>query len=136
MKDETPRLETPVGFGQLVGYRLTRWRQDEAEIELVSEAKHLNRTNRPHGGVIATLIDAACGFPGCYSPEPHRRRRALTLSLTASFLGRAEAGSILAARARRTGGGQTVFFARCEIADAAGQLIATGEGSFRYLRDE
>ena len=55
MSERIPRLETPVGFGKLVGYRLIHWRPDEAELELVLEPRHLNRSNVPHGGVIATL---------------------------------------------------------------------------------
>jgi uncharacterized protein (TIGR00369 family) len=134
MSATPPHLETPVGFGKLVGYRLTRWAPEEAELELVLEPRHLNRSNVPHGGVIATLIDTACGFAGCYSAEPGRRRRAVTLSLSTSFLGQAEASTTLTAKARRTGGGQTVFFARCDLLDGAGHLIATGEGTFKDLR--
>ena len=114
-----------------MGYRLTRWHPDEAELELVLEPRHLNRSNVPHGGVIATLIDTACGFAGCYSAEPGKRRRAVTLSLNTSFIGQASAETILTAKARRTGGGQTVFFARCDLLDGDGHLIATGEGSFK-----
>ena len=119
MSERPSHLETPVGFGKLVGYRLTRWRPDEAELELVLEPRHLNRSNVPHGGVIATLIDTACGFAGCCSAEPGKIRRAVTLALTTSFLGQAEAGTTLAAKARRTGGGRTVFFARCDLVDSA-----------------
>ena len=136
MSERIPRLEIPVGFGKLVGYRLIQWRPDEAELELVLEPRHLNRSNVPHGGVIATLIDTACGFAGCYSAEPGKRRRAVTLSLNTSFIGQASAETILTAKARRTGGGQTVFFARCDLLDGEGRLIATGEGSFKYLRGE
>jgi len=134
MSERPSHLETPVGFGKLVGYRLTRWRPDEAELELALEPRHLNRSDVPHGGVIATLIDTACGFAGCYSTEPGRRRRAVTLALNTSFIGQAEANTTLIAKARRTGGGQTVFFARCDLVDGQGRLIATGEGTFKYLR--
>ena len=136
MSERPSHLETPVGFGKLVGYRLTRWRPDEAELELVLEPRHLNRSNVPHGGVIATLIDTACGLAGCYSAESGRRRRAVTLSLNTSFLGQARADTTLIAKARRTGGGHTVFFARCDLLDGEGRLIATGEGTFKYLRGE
>jgi acyl-coenzyme A thioesterase PaaI-like protein len=60
----------------------------------------------------------------------------VTLSLNTSFIGQASADTILTAKARRTGGGQTVFFARCDLLDGEGHLIATGEGSFKYLRSE
>ena len=135
MPDKSSPLETPVGFGQLVGYRLTLWRPDQAELELHLEARHLNRSHVPHGGVITTLLDTVCGYAGCYSAEPGKIRRAMTLSLNTSFLGQAVASSTLTARARRTGGGQTVFFARGELVDDEGRLIATAEGVFKYLRE-
>ena len=119
MPGKSPSLETPVGFGALVGYRLAVWGPDHAEPELHPEPRHLNRSHVPHGGVIATLIDTACGFAGCCSAEPGKIRRAVTLALTTSFLGQAEAGTTLAAKARRTGGGRTVFFARCDLVDSA-----------------
>ena len=63
--------------------------------------------------VLATLIDTACGFAGCYCAEPGRVRRAVTLTMSTSFLGQAAAGDILTAKARRTGGGKNIFFTRC-----------------------
>jgi uncharacterized protein (TIGR00369 family) len=134
MTEKPPPLEMPVGFGALVGYRLTLWRPDHAELELPLEARHLNRSHVPHGGVITTLLDTVCGYAGCHSAEPGKIRRAMTLTLATSFLGQAAAGGTLTARGRRTGGGQTVFFARGELLDGEGRLIATAEGVFKYLR--
>ena len=80
------------------------------------------------------MIDTAAGYAGCYCAEPGRVRRAVTLSLTTSFIAAAMEGAILTAKARRTGGGRSIYFARCELVDDAGRLIATGEGSFKYRR--
>ena len=77
------------GFAQLVGYRLTKWEPDYAEVELDLELRHLNRSGVPHGGVIATLIDTAGGFVGCYCAVPGRVRRAVTLNMSTNFLGQA-----------------------------------------------
>jgi uncharacterized protein (TIGR00369 family) len=129
-----PLLEIPHGFGQLVGYRLAVWRPDYAEVVLPIEPQHLNRSQVPHGGLLVTMIDTAAGYAGCYCAEPGRVRRAVTLSLTTSFIAAAMEGAILTAKARRTGGGRSIYFARCELVDDAGRLIATGEGSFKYRR--
>jgi uncharacterized protein (TIGR00369 family) len=126
-------LEAPTGFAALVGYRLTDWRPDHAQIELALEPRHLNRSHLLHGGVITTLIDAACGFAGCHPVAGEKNRRAVTLSLSTSFISQASRQTILTAKARRTGGGKTVFFARCEILDGEGRVVATGEGTFKYL---
>ena len=84
--------------------------------------------------MLVTLIDTAAGYAGCYCAEPGRTRRAVTLSLTTSFLAPALAGATLTAKAQRTGGGQSIYFARCELVDETGRLIATGEGTFKYRR--
>ena len=84
-------MSTPLyehgNFAEMIGYRLTAWRQDAAEIFFEAEARHMNRSGLLHGGVLATVIDAACGFAGCYQAPPGQGRRALTLSLTTQYIG-------------------------------------------------
>src|SRR5882724_3888094 len=118
------------GFNVLLGYRLAEWRADFARLELALEPKHLNRSGVVHGGVLATMLDVALGYCGVYTAEPGRLRRAVTLSMTTSYLGQAKSGT-LSCIARRRGGGKTVFFASGEVLDEAGALIAMGEGTFR-----
>ena len=119
-------------FADLVDYRLAGWREGAAEISLEVGPQHLNRSGVLHGGVIATLIDTACGFAGCYRPPPQKRRRALTLSLHTQFLGPVAVGAQLRAEARRIGGGRQIFFSSCEVRDQDGRLVARGDGTFRY----
>ncbi len=119
-------------FAEMIGYRLTAWRQDEAEIYFEADDRHMNRSGLLHGGVLATVIDAACGFAGCYEPSPGQGRRALTLSLTTQYLGAVAAGTRLTATAARDGGGRKIFFSSCEVRDAEGRLVATGSGTFKY----
>src|SRR5260221_9980422 len=88
---DTPRQ--PERFADLVGYRLAQWRDDHAEIVLALGPQHVNRTGRLHGGVLATLIDAACGYAGTFAVGG-RPRDALTLALTTQFLAPAHAASI------------------------------------------
>ncbi|MDH3472438.1 MAG: PaaI family thioesterase [Rhodospirillales bacterium] len=120
------------GFADLVGYRLAGWREAEAELTLAVEARHLNRGGVLHGGVLTTLIDTACSYAGCYTPEGATPRRAFTLSLTCQFIASVEAGAVLTARAERSGGGRQVFFARCDVRDQDGRLIGQGDGVHRY----
>src|SRR5437899_5714149 len=136
--DDTPRdpveIETMRGFNVLLGYRLAEWREDFARLELVLEPKHLNRSGVVHGGVLATMLDVTLGYAGVYTAEPGRVRRAVTLSMTTSFLGQAKSG-VLNCLARRRGGGKTIFMATGEVLDEGGQLIALGEGTFRYIAE-
>jgi uncharacterized protein (TIGR00369 family) len=120
------------GFAKLVGYRLTAWAEGQAEISLTVERRHLNRSGVLHGGVVTSMIDAACGYSGCYTPVAGHVRRAMTLSLTCQFVGAAEEGARLTARARVSGGGRKIFFVSCELRDQEQRLVAQGEGVFRY----
>ena len=122
------------GFARLIGYRLMRWELDYAEVVLEIGSQHLNRGGVAHGGALTSLIDTACGFAGCWAP-PGESRAAVTLSLTTSFLAPAKSGRLFAT-ARKTGGGRGVFFASAEIRDAAGVLIAHGDGVFRYRNSQ
>ena len=118
------------GYAKLIGYRLVRWEPDFAEIVLDLGPEHHNRGHVAHGGVLATLIDTACGFAGCWAP-PGESRAAVTLSMTTQFLAAAKSGRLIAT-GRRVGGGRGVFFATAEIRDADGAVVARGEGVFRY----
>lgn len=119
------------GFAELVGYELTEWRQDYAAVTLTVEERHLNRSGFLHGGVLATLLDTACGYSGTHSATEGHIRRAFTLSLNSHFVAPAEAGATLIAVAERTGGGRRTYFSRCEVRDQEGRLIGQGEGVFQ-----
>ncbi|GAB4234317.1 MAG: PaaI family thioesterase [Kiloniellaceae bacterium] len=121
------------GFADLVGYELVTWEDDLAEVALTVAKHHLNRSGIMHGGVLTTLVDTACGYCGCYSPEGEKTRRAFTLSLTTNFIGTGQEGRRLTARARRSGGGKSVFFADCEVRDETGRVIGSGQGTFKYI---
>ena len=126
-----PPAPTHGPFKDLIGYELTAWGQDTAAVALSVE-RHMNRSGVAHGGVVATLIDTACGFAGCYRAPPAAPRRALTLALHTQFIGPATAGARLVALAHRTGGGRQIFFSTCEVRDQDGRLVARGDGTFRY----
>ncbi len=132
VKDADP-LRSHGGFADLVGYHLVNWEDDVAEVGLTVEKRHLNRSGVMHGGVLTTLIDTACGYCGCYTPEGHTPRRAFTLSLTCNFIGIAQEGQRLVARASRSGGGKSLFFADCEVRDENGRVIGSGQGTFKYI---
>lgn len=128
---ETSKLGSPLQ--ELLGYRLVEWETDWAAIAYVIDPAHLNRVDRLHGGVLATLLDAACGFSGCYSSDPTRPLACVTLSLTVNYVASVTAGRLVA-EGRRTGGGRMIFFAEGAVRDESGRLIASSTGAFRYLK--
>jgi uncharacterized protein (TIGR00369 family) len=77
------------------------------------------------------LIDFTGGMAGCYSP-PDSIRKAVTLSLTTSFIASASSGVIRAIGHKRSGG-RRIFVSTVEVTDEAGNLIALGEGTYRYV---
>ncbi len=128
-------LEDTVGFNAVLGMKLVEWSASHAVMELPIQPQHLNRSNALHGGVIATLIDAVLGYAGVWVPEGEPRRKALTLTLTTNFMGQVREGKVRATAVKK-GGGRNIFFASCEVHDEAGNLIAIGEGSYRYRKSD
>lgn len=122
-------------FSRNVGFEVAVWRKNYAELRLKIEPRHLNRSGRVHGGVMMTLIDAACGYAGSYDPKAPHPRLTSSLSITVNFLANTGQGT-LRTIARRTGGGRSLFFARAEVLDDAGTRLAEGVSTFRYRSDE
>jgi uncharacterized protein (TIGR00369 family) len=126
------------GFAHLLGYQLSEWSPGLAVVEMTLRPEHLNRAGLPHGGLLTTLLDTACGYAGCYCPIPGHIRRTLTLSLTTNYIGQARSGSVCAV-ARVIGGGRKIFFTSAELFDGKpdqvkANLIASATGTFRYHR--
>ena len=118
-------------FNELIGFQIAEWREDYVELTLQLERKHLNRSGVVHGGVLATLIDAAGGFAGCYCAVKGNVRRGLTLSVTTNFTGQARTGTVRVVGRKRVGG-RKIFFASVEAFNEQGDLIALGECTYRY----
>lgn len=123
--------EEPSGYRELLGYRLSEWREGYAAIELDVMACHLNRAGVLHGGALASLIDNACGYAATWAPVDAAPRQCVTLSLTVSFAGQVSANRIRAV-GRVKGGGRKIIFCAAEVHDETGNLIGLGEGTFRY----
>ena len=121
----------PSAFNQSVGLRLVDWIDGRATVELDVGGDHLNRSGVVHGGVLMTMIDVACGYAGTWTEAADGARLCVTLDLTTSFVAPALAGRLTTV-ATGTGGGRRIFFARAEVRDEAGALLAMGQGSFRY----
>ncbi len=129
---ELDPLRARDGFADLVEYRLTLWSEGYCELELAVAAKHLNRSGLLHGGVPATLMDAACGYAGCFIATPGRRRRGFTLALNTQFIGAVGAGTTIVCKATKTGGGRSIFFASAEVLSQDGELLARGDAVYKY----
>jgi uncharacterized protein (TIGR00369 family) len=122
----------PAGFRNLVGYRTRAWREGYGEIHLDIKPTHLNMLGFVHGGVYATILDAALGHAVGWCSVPGNRRAAVTVSLTTTYLSGASSGTLIAIGRLLHIEGR---IATCsgEIRDPAGKLFARGQASFMYL---
>ena len=122
--------DPPSAFAQHLGFELTDWGEGFSRYEMPITEALGNRQGIPHGGVHATLLDAAMGISGCWTGDPDTRVHALTLSLNVQFIGRAT-GTRLICEGRCTGGGHKTFFAEAVLTDDTGVLVAKGTGVFK-----
>lgn len=118
-------------FFDFMGFKLAEWQNDCVVLTLEIAPHHLNLHGTLHGGVITAMIDNACAMAGCYCPNSGHIRKAITLSLTTSFTGRATSGTIRAIGRKRSGG-RRIYVSTTEIIDENGNLIAVGEATNRY----
>ncbi len=130
MSAELP-LDNP--FLVSLGLRMTAWSPGAVAFELAMSPRLGNRSGRVQGGVICTLLDAAAGYAGLYTPPGEPEAHSVTLSLTSHFMSSGE-GSLLRARGNVERRGRSVYFARAEVWLDGEQLLASGIGAFKYLR--
>jgi uncharacterized protein (TIGR00369 family) len=119
------------GYFNHLDFQMVEWEQGYAVLELEIGPQHLNRSLTLHGGVLSAMLDTVCGFSGCYCPVPGNIRKAVTLSLTTSFTGQAVSGIVRAVGRKRTRG-RKIYVSSAEVFNAAGEIIAIGEATYRY----
>lgn len=117
-----------------LGLRLVDWRPDFAVFELAVERRHLNYGLRLHGGVVAMLLDVACGYAAMPEADGLPGGSVMTIGLNVSYLAGAPGGKVRAT-GQRTGGGRRIVFCSAELAGEDGVLIATAQASMRVSLD-
>jgi len=120
------------GFRQFIGMIVRELTANQAVMELAIGPQHRNSHGSLHGGVLASIIDNTGGLAGCYCPSSGNIRKAVTLSLTTSFVASVSSG-VIQATGRKRSGGRRIFVSTIEVTDEAGNLIALGEATYRYI---
>ncbi|MEH6630907.1 MAG: PaaI family thioesterase [Halopseudomonas aestusnigri] len=131
--DMSAEIDGPSNFGQHIGYSLTEWSEGQATVSLTIDECHQNRAGIMHGGVLATLIDTACGYAIIHNPDPAKQRKAVTLSLSTQFTAAANVGDHLKATGVLKGGGKHIKFLSCEVRNQSGQLVGQGEAVMKIF---
>lgn len=132
MTENPPDLGPHYGFQSLLGFRKTVHEPDFARIELDLRPELANLMGIPHGGVHATLLDAALGSSACFTTPGGPLRKAVTLNLNVSYLAVPQ-GRRLIAEGRRVGGGRKVYFSEGTLCDETGLVLARATGTFRFI---
>ncbi|WP_419900018.1 PaaI family thioesterase [Roseomonas sp. USHLN139] len=128
---KTDLASPPPPYHELLGIRLTEWRDGYARVVCDSGAGHLNRSGIVHGGVILSLIDQAGAFAGLWCSIEGNIRKAVTIDLDCRFTGQVAGGEIVAI-GQVISRGRNIFFARTEVFDAAGKMVAFGASTHRW----
>jgi uncharacterized protein (TIGR00369 family) len=86
-----------------------------------------------HGGVLATLVDAAVGGAlGTYGTAAAGGVDQATLDLNVSFVGAAR-GDAIFAEGRILRRGRTIAFGETRVTDATGTLVAIGRATYMLI---
>lgn len=118
-------------YWRLLGIETAKGRDGEVILRVVVEDKLLQFYGKVHGGVIATLLDAAAAVAINLELEPDRG--AHTVEMKINYLRPVEKG-ILYARGELIHMGRTLSVGKAEVWDDQGRSIAYGTGTF-YLVD-
>lgn len=121
-------------FNNHLGFVIEEWQEDYIKMSAKLKPEHLNRSGIPHGGFISALLDAATALSGAYSEDPLDYKKSLTLSLNINYLGQAQSNKIYAI-GRVTASGKNIYYGAADIYDSFDNIIATGQGVFRYRKE-
>jgi len=119
-------------FHGLLGIEMLHWEEGLVRLVCVPGPQHANRSGIVHGGVMLALLDQANAFAGLFCPAPGRKRHAVTLDLDTRFTGQGRLGHRLIAEGKLVTAGRNIFFARGEVRDEGGALVAFGASTHRY----
>lgn len=128
---ELRKLVDSMPFNQMIGIRVTRMHADGVTIECSVRNELRNSANLLHGGVTATMADAAVGI--ALTRHFRGQRLATTAELKISYLRPILAGKALArAHLIRIGGNLCV--GRVDVFDSQRRLAATALATYLLLR--
>jgi uncharacterized protein (TIGR00369 family) len=124
-------LKTISPFNRLVGIRLVRVHRDGVTIDCKLRPELLNVAGVLHGGVTATLADAAVGI--AITQRVGRTGAATTVEMKLNYL-RPVSGRKITARARLLRMGSTLCIGRVDMFDDAKELVSTALVTYMLLK--
>ncbi len=128
---QTRALIPQMPFNHHLGLRVVRMFKDGLALECEMRPDMQNGHGTLHGGVTATLVDAAVGIAAVALSGG---RRLSTVDLKVTYLRPASAGK-LHCRAHLIKAGRTVVFGEAKVRDGQGRVIASGQATYIYLEE-
>ncbi len=130
-------VEDVIPFNRMLGVELRAYDPEEGSVTLALPlgGDHVGNVVRkaPHGGVVASLVDAAAGAAAAIRVEPEALSSVATIDMRVDFLEPAE-GDVLLAEAAVARAGARVVVVRTDVRDRDGTLVAIGTSAFRVDR--
>jgi uncharacterized protein (TIGR00369 family) len=125
---------TPIPFGNLLGLKLVRYENGEAEVTLEARPDLMNSWSVVHGGVTMTLLDVCMSHAARSSAAANGQdvRGAATVEMKTSFM-RPSLGA-LTCKAKMLHRTATMAFVEGTVTDSAGELLSHATGTFKFLR--
>jgi uncharacterized protein (TIGR00369 family) len=121
-------------FSRLMGFTIDHAEPGYAKMRVAYRPDFDNMSKVAHGGVVAALMDTACGVALTTDPDGVRRRRVLTVSFTLNYLAAFTEGEMIC-EARVVGGGRKLLTVETRAFGPDGEtVIASGQGVFRRIQ--
>ena len=120
-------------FNKLLGIHVLRYHSDGLTVECRVRDELLNSARVLHGGVLATVADAAVGI--ALARHFNGQQPMTTIEMKINYLRPVAEGKVLA-RARLLRVGTNVCVGRVDVKDGAGKVVAAALVSYMLLRTE
>ncbi len=131
LQEDLRSLVADSDFYRWSGIRVAEAEPGAVTLEMELAEHHRNVQGFAHGGVLATLADAAMGLSVRSALEPGRRH--VTIELGVHYLRPVTTGTITASgRAIRVG--TEIAFAEAVVTDAGGRDLARASGTYSVTK--
>jgi len=121
-------------YWRTLGVQVEDAREGWVRLRVAARDELRNAAGAPvHGGVLATLVDAAVGGAlGTYGSAAAGGVDQATLDLNVSFVGAAR-GDTIFAEGKILRRGRTIAFGETRVTDSAGTLVAVGRATYMII---
>jgi uncharacterized protein (TIGR00369 family) len=129
--EKVNQLVNSCPYFDLLAMKISKVGAGFSEVEIDLAQKHLQPFGFVHGGVYASIIDAAAFWAVFYDIDDPDTG-VTTVDLTVNYLAPTASGKLIA-KGRQIKMGKTLGYADAEVTDASGRLLAHGTSTVILL---